>query len=150
MYTTIVNFFQIKIKVFCVILVSIFFSLDALSYEQQRALDNWAEEISACASYYAIVIHYSNVNAEQQHSEKWGQVAKNYAPTLNNSLALLHVAMSGQPEAYVQSKLDLRQQEQIKIINTEGIDRLMGLYKDSCKDLLEHSDWHLQYWLDKK
>lgn len=122
----------------------------ARAYEQQRALDNMAEDVSACVAFYIITINFAKANAHQQHNKGWANAAEAYMPTLQNAIQLLRVTMASKPQKFMDSKIDLRMQEQMKILKNEGMDRLIALHLDACKTLMEHPDQRLKYWTEKE
>ena len=122
----------------------------AYTYDIQRSMDNLAEDVSTCVAYYTITIVNAKQNAERMNDEKWRNIAKMYEPTLNHALDLLRLTMTGKPEAFVQSKIDLRMQGLLKVMETEGMDRLIYLEADSCKALMENPDIRLKYWQEKQ
>ena len=109
-----------------------------------------AEDVSGCVAFYTVSIIFATSSAEKLNSKAWADTAAAYRPTLQNALALLRVTMTGKPERFMQSKIDLRMQEQTKIIEKEGVDRLLALHADSCKALMENPDQRFKYWTDKQ
>lgn len=122
----------------------------AKAYELQRAMDNLAEDLSTCVAFYTIVHALAKQNAEKLHDQKWGVIATQYETTVNKALVLLRQAMTGKTPAFMESKIDLRMEEQMKIGESQGVDRLMLLHADSCKALMENPDQRLKYWRDKQ
>lgn len=120
------------------------------AYETQRAIDNLAEDVSACVAFYTVSIIFADSTAEKLNSKTWADTAAAYRPTLENALALLRVTMAGKPEKFMKSKIDLRMQEQTKILEGEGIDRLFVLHSNSCKALMENTDQRFKYWTEKQ
>ena len=123
-------------------------SCQCRAYVLQRSMDNFAEDVSACVAFYIIVGVDARRNAAQD--ARWGEVATKYEATLQRALDLLRLTMTGRPETYVQAKIDLRMQGSLKILQSEGIDRLMFLHADSCKSLMENPDSRLEYWKQKQ
>jgi hypothetical protein len=120
------------------------------AYDLQRSMDNLAEDISTCVAFYTVVVVNAKQNAEQLHDAKWREIARMYETTLSRALDLLRLTMTGKPDTFVQSKIDLRMQGALKTLQTEGIDRLMYLNADSCKSLMENPDLRLEYWKEKQ
>ena len=58
--------------------------------------------------------------------------------------------MNGKPEKFMQSKIDLRMQEQTTILEHEGMDRLLFLHANSCKEIIEDPMKRNKYWEDKQ
>lgn len=120
------------------------------AYDLQRSMDNLAEDVSTCVAFYTIVVVDAKQNADRMNDEKWRDLATKYKSTLSRALDLLRSTMSGKPETFVQSKIDLRMQGLLKTLKTEGMDRLLYLHADSCKALMENPDLRLQYWKEKQ
>lgn len=125
-------------------------SIGVRAYELQRAMDNMAEDVSACVAFYTITIALARQNAEKMNDQKWRAIATQYESTLTKALDMLRMTMTGKPKEFIDSKIDLRMNEQIRIGETEGIDRLVLLHADSCKALMENPDQRLKYWKDKQ
>lgn len=111
-------------------------------------MDNLAEDVSACVAFYIVV----GVDARRSAAQdpRWGEVTAKYEATLQRALDLLRLTMTGKPETFVQAKIDLRMQGSLKVLQSEGIDRLMVTYADSCKSLMENPDSRLEYWKQKQ
>ena len=101
-----------------VLVPSACFSLDT-----QRALDNLAEDVSACVAYYTVVAVDARRNAEQGDL-RWREIGVKYEAASARAIGLLRQTMGGKPESFLQSKLDLRMQGALKVLESDGIDRL--------------------------
>ena len=137
-------------KIALLLVISLFGAPLTYAYDKQRALDNLAEDVSTCVAYYTITLSNAKQNAEKLNDKKWGEIATMYEATVLNAMNLLRLTMTGKPEKFMESKIDLRLQEQMKIIEAEGVDRLVYLHADSCKALMENPDQRFKYWTDKQ
>lgn len=135
-------------KIVLIALSAFFAAQPAFAYEHQRVLDNFAEDVSECVAYYTITVIDAKKNA--LNDPQWEQIAMDYKQTLTNSITLLRTAMNGKPEKFIESKIDLRMQEQTTILEQEGIDRLMFLHAKSCKEIMENPMKRIRYWEDKQ
>ena len=125
-------------------------ALHVYAYDRQRSFDNLAEDVSSCAAFYMIVSAESEINSQKQNDAKWAELAIKYRTTSINAINLLRKIMVGKPEKFLDSKIELQIQQLIKIRSAEGDDRLMFLFADSCKAIMEDPDQRLKYWTDKK
>lgn len=130
--------------------VLIFVLSSAHAYPEDQALANLAEDYADCATYFTILIVAAQKYSEHDSSGRWAKTAEDYKGTLTNSIAMLRVTMVGQPDKYLTSKLDLHMAKNQTILANEGIDRLMLLYADQCKSLMENPKPRTEYWLNKK
>lgn len=137
-------------KIVLCLIGTLIFATGAQAYELQRAMDNLAEDVSDCVAHFTIISVQASSYAETQKSKEWADIEARYRVSAENAIALLRVTMTGRPEKFMQAKIDLRMQQQIKILKSEGTDRLMVLHADSCKELLENPQEHLKYWTEKE
>lgn len=124
----------------------LFASAQGYAYDPQRSMANLADDVSTCVAFYEIMAVDLKQNAERMNDAKWAEAATRYESVASRARDLLRLTMLGTPEAFMQSKIDLRIQGLLKTLQMEGIDRLMYLHIDSCKALMENPDLRLKYW----
>lgn len=140
-----------SMRIHCTLVVLLLLvSHKGYAYDLQRSMDNLAEDVSTCVAFYTITDVNAKQNAERMNDQKWREIATQYESTLNRANDLLRLTMTGKPETFVQSKIDLRMQSALKTLQAEGMDRLMFLHADSCKALMENPDSRFKYWQDKQ
>lgn len=121
----------------------------ASAYELERAMENMADDVADCAVYYTIVSADLSQRMKEKPDERTEVVFNGYQHGVSSAISLMRVYMMMRPEKYFESKLDLHMQFNLKKLKEEGMDRLIVLYSDFCKDTIEHPNDRFDYWLKK-
>lgn len=111
----------------------------SFAYDTERANANMAQDLASCMSFYLYFAKESRMEKLDDstwiYNANWALIlAKIYEPNMKK----------------LEAMSDLAAMEQNKVVNDEGIARIVVMRADSCKDILEHPAARGQYWMDKK
>jgi len=119
------------------------------AYELERAMVNMADDLADCVAYYTIVSADISQRLKENPNDKTEKLFNDYQQGVNTAVSLMQIYMVSQPEKHLQSKIDLHMQTNIRRLGEEGMDRLIFLYSDSCKAMVQSPNDRLDYWLKK-
>lgn len=124
----------------------------AQAYPSDRAIANLTEDYGDCIAYFTVMTAYAQKQVQSQPDLAWSNAEAGYKKASADAIGQLRtimIDMQGLPDKYVMAKLDLHMQIIQKTLGEEGVDRLMFLYMNQCKALVENPIPRLQYWMDK-
>jgi hypothetical protein len=117
------------------------YTKSAFSYDFERAKANLQEDYADCVVYYRFVLQY----AENSRAEN----ILDFQKTADNSLKAYIQLMDGRTDKQIKAKLDLHLMTLSKILEEEGMDRLIVMFADQCKAMMTNPRERMDYWLNK-
>jgi len=117
--------------------IAIGFTLPISAFDPERALENLANELAACAGYYSLIINLPDVPAgAQKHTNDAGTKA-------------LSLAIELADEKRAMATMAIKAQEMAQDMGRDwgNVDIVMNEWDDLCKDLLRDPDARLEHWL---
>lgn len=130
----------VPMKPFALVLASLLMADLTWALTPQDASNEIAGEFAECAGYYSIGMILLE-NSGKPEEAKSQQIRIDRALHYASQFSTFPKALAG---------YQMSAQQQAKILKVDGFSKLIYLYNDKCKDMLEQPSNRLQYWLDQK